>query len=71
MRDEKKNNPPPVDNVISDETGQFDLRFVLWRQFCAQNGIPVETLPSQLTQDQKQEWEQMKASRLRSPRDKK
>lgn len=71
MRDEKKNNPPPVDNVISDETGQFDLRFVLWRQFCAQNGIPVETLPSQLTHDQKQEWEQMKASRLRSPRDKK
>lgn len=58
-------NEPPVDNVISDETGQFDLRFVLWRHFCKTQSIPVETLPSQLTDAQKDEWEQLKASRLR------
>ena len=40
--------PTPVDNTISEETGQSDLRFVLWRHFCAQNNVPVESLPSQL-----------------------
>jgi hypothetical protein len=56
---------PPVDNIISDQTGQFDLRFILWRHFCTQNNIPVETLPSQLTAAQKELWEELKASRLR------
>lgn len=56
---------PQIDNIISDQTGQFDLRFVLWRHFCAQNNIPVETLPSQLTDAQKELWEELKASRLR------
>jgi hypothetical protein len=60
-----KNQPPPVDNSISDSTGQYDLRFLLWRQFCSENSIPVETLPSQLNEDQKNRWEQMKARRLR------
>lgn len=64
MTDQKK-QPPPVDNVISDETGQFDLRFVLWRHFCKQNGISVESLPSQLDDDLKTLWEELKASRLR------
>jgi hypothetical protein len=59
--------PPPVDNSISDETGQFDLRFILWRHFCQQNNIPVETLPSQLKDEQKEKWEALKASRLRGP----
>jgi hypothetical protein len=62
---ENKKDPPPVDNVISDETGQFDLRFVLWRHFCSQNSIPVETLPSQLDGEQKEKWEELKESRLR------
>ncbi|PWT82495.1 MAG: hypothetical protein C5B44_02055 [Acidobacteria bacterium] len=61
----QKEKPRPVDNVISDETGEFDVRFVLWRHFCAINNIPVETLPSQLTHDQKEKWEELKASRLR------
>jgi hypothetical protein len=65
-----KNDPPPVDNTISDETGAFDLRFILWRHFCQQNGISVETLPSQLTGDQKEKWEALKASRLRGPNQK-
>ena len=66
-REKKKEAQPRVDNVISDQTGQFDLRFVLWRHFCAQNNIPVETLPSQLDEEQKEKWEQLKASRLRGP----
>ncbi len=37
---------PKVLNEISDGTGQFDNRFVLWRRFCAEAGIPVETLPT-------------------------
>jgi hypothetical protein len=61
----EKKEPRPVDNIISDETGAFDLRFVLWRHFCAQNNIPVETLPSQLDGEQKELWEALKASRLR------
>jgi hypothetical protein len=64
MASEKKNESP-VDNIISDETGAFDLRFVLWRHFCAQHNIPVETLPSQLDGEQKELWEELKASRLR------
>lgn len=63
----KKDAPPPVDNAISDQTGQFDLRFILWRHFCAQNNIPVETLPSQLDGEQRDRWEELKNSRLRSP----
>jgi hypothetical protein len=65
--EKKKEEPPPVDNTISDQTGQFDLRFILWRHFCAQNDIPVETLPSQLDGEQKESWEEMKNSRLRTP----
>ena len=62
---ERKKDPPKVDNQISDSTGQYDLRFVLWRQFCAQNGLSVDTLPSQLDNEQKDRWEEMKAQRLR------
>jgi len=63
----KKKQPPPVGNVISDETGEFDQRFILWRRFCSLNNIPVETLPSQLNPDQQERWEELKASRLRRP----
>jgi hypothetical protein len=65
MSSEKKE--PKVDNTISDQTGQFDLRFILWRHFCTENSIPVETLPSQLNDTQKDLWEELKASRLRGP----
>ncbi len=67
FRGKKKEEPPPVDNVISDQTGQFDLRFILWRHFCEENNIPVDTLPSQLDGAQKDSWEELKNSRLRSP----
>jgi hypothetical protein len=62
---QRKKQPPPIDNSVSDSTGQYDLRFVLWRQFCALNNIPVDTLPSQLDNDQKDRWEEMKNNRLR------
>jgi len=65
-----KKKEPAVDNIISDETGQFDLRFILWRHFCQQYNIPVESLPSQLNGEQKERWEELKASRLRGPRQK-
>ena len=61
-----KNQPPPVDNSVSDSTGQFDLRFLLWRQFCERYNVPVDTLPSQLNDEQKDKWEEMKADRLKS-----
>jgi len=63
----QKDEKPPVENIISDETGQFDMRFVLWRHFCAQNNISVESLPSQLNGEQKEKWEELKASKLRGP----
>ena len=63
---QRKKQIPPVDNSVSDSTGQYDLRFVLWRQFCAQYQIPVDTLPSQLDNDQKDRWEEMKSKRLKS-----
>jgi hypothetical protein len=62
---QRKKEPPPIDNSVSDSTGQYDLRFVLWRQFCAQHNIPVDTLPSQLENEQKDLWEAMKSRRLR------
>jgi hypothetical protein len=55
---------PVIPNEISDETGQYDIRFVLWRKFCADNGVPVETLPSDLSGDIKDSWEKLKAERL-------
>jgi hypothetical protein len=61
----KKQPQPPIDNSVSDSTGQFDLRFVLWRQFCAEYDIPVDTLPSQLENEHKDLWEERKAERLR------
>jgi hypothetical protein len=67
MAKEQKDEKPPIDNIISDETGQFDMRFVLWRHFCAQNNISVESLPSQLDGEQKDKWEELKASKLRGP----
>ena len=60
-----KKQPPPVDNSVSDSTGQYDLRFVLWRQLCAKYQVPVDTLPSQLDDEQKELWEEMKAKRLK------
>jgi hypothetical protein len=58
---EKKEKIP---NRVSDETGQYDARFMLWRVFCAENNIPVETLPSELRGAVKEKWEKLKNERL-------
>ena len=63
MADEK----PKVSNAISDGTGQFDSRFVLWRRFCAETGTPVDSLPSDLTGEAREKWEQLKNERLHKP----
>jgi hypothetical protein len=62
--EEKSREKPLVTNKISDETGQYDARFLLWRQFCKENGVPVETLPGDLKGDIKNLWEQLKERRL-------
>jgi hypothetical protein len=63
---DKKSESPKLTNEISDETGQYDARFLLWRQFCAANNIPVETLPGDLTGETKKQWEELKESRLKN-----
>ena len=55
---------PKVTNEISDETGQHDARFLLWRRFCTDNGIPVETLPGDLSGEAKQRWDKLKDNLL-------
>ena len=70
MADEKSRDAEKASKVVSNEisssTGQFDARFILWRTFCAQNQIPVETLPSDLTGDIKVRWEKLKNERLKA-----
>jgi hypothetical protein len=61
---------PKVPNEISEVTGQFDARFVLWRRFCAENGIAVETILSDLTGDAKTKWEKLKNEQLHKPAEK-
>lgn len=65
MGQDKKSESSKLTNEISDETGQYDARFLLWRQFCAANNIPVETLPGDLTGETKKHWEELKESRLK------
>ena len=45
---------------ITDETGNLDPRFMLWRMFCAENNVPLETLPSSLSRELKKKWQQLK-----------
>lgn len=65
MAKENPTEKPTIPNTISDETGQYDARFLLWRAFCAENDVPVETLPSELTGDIKDKWDQLKDRKLK------
>ena len=69
MADEKRPQQPEtsVPNRISEETGQFDTRFILWRTFCAENNVAVETLPSELSGAIREKWEKLKNRELRKP----
>jgi hypothetical protein len=53
-------------NTVSDETGQFDPRFILWRKFCADQGVALDTLPSDLIGEVKERWEKLKKGELGS-----
>lgn len=59
--------PLLTSNAISDETGSLDVRFALWRKFCAENGVPVESLPSELSGEEKTKWEKLKERDLFNP----
>lgn len=48
---------------VSPETGRLDPRFMLWRMFCAENNIPVETLPSELGRELRKRWETLKKNK--------
>ena len=63
----EENKPKKLSNEISEETGAFDTRFILWRDFCARYNVPVETLPSELTGEAKEKWERLKDERLHKP----
>ena len=65
VADEKRSDNDAVMNTITDETGQFDARFLLWRTFCAENDVPVETLPSDLTGDIRDKWNALKDNKLK------
>ena len=65
MADKKRSDNDAVMNTITDETGQFDARFLLWRTFCAEHDVPVETLPSDLTGDIRDKWNALKDSKLK------
>lgn len=51
------------EDAISLDTGRLDPRFMLWRMFCAETSIPVETLPSDLDRAQKERWERLKKNK--------
>jgi hypothetical protein len=65
VADKNRSDNDAVMNTITDETGQFDARFLLWRTFCAEHDVPVETLPSDLTGDIRDKWNELKDSKLK------
>ena len=64
MAEKKEEEKAKLSNRISEHTGQFDARFLLWRKFCAENNVPVDSLPGDLTGDARQKWDKLKASEL-------
>ena len=52
-----------VSGAIRPETGRLDPRFMLWRMFCAESNIAVETLPSELNREQKKRWDNLKKNK--------
>lgn len=67
MAEEKNLDRTGVPNTINDETGQYDARFLLWRMFCSENNIAVESLPSDLTGEVREKWEALKNNALHKP----
>ena len=65
VADKKRSDNDAVMNTITDETGEFDARFLLWRSFCAEHDVPVETLPSDLTGDIRDKWNELKDAKMK------
>jgi hypothetical protein len=57
----------PVANSIPNDTGDLDQRFALWRSFCAEHGVPVETLPGDLAEPLRERWEDLKDAQIHGP----
>ena len=57
----------PVPNAVTDDTGDLDPRFALWRSFCAEHGVPVETLPGDLAEPLKEAWDGFKDKEIHAP----
>jgi hypothetical protein len=56
-----------VPNAISDDSGRLDPRFALWRAFCAEHGVSVESMPGDLTETLKKQWEGYKEKEIHAP----
>lgn len=69
MEDEKIVEQSSPANLISEDTGQLDVRFALWRKFCAGNGVAVDTLPSELSEEERERWERLKEEDLNKPQE--
>ena len=54
----------PVIDAGLEATGELDPRFTLWRNFCASQGIAIDSLPSELCGEAKQLWEKLKEDQL-------
>lgn len=54
-------------NVVSEHTGRFDVRFLLWRMFCAETGVSIDSMPSELEGEMRDRWDKMKDSQLHKP----
>ena len=57
----------PVPNTVSDGDGALDPRFALWRSFCAEHGLSVETMPGDLAESLKGVWEGFKEKVIHAP----
>ena len=57
----------PAANQVPDETGEYDARFLLWRQFCDANGVSVDLLPSELDGEMREKWDTAKDEVLHQP----
>jgi hypothetical protein len=57
----------PVPNTVSNDTGDLDPRFTLWRSFCDEHGVSVETLPGDLSGPLKGKWEGWKEEEIHAP----
>lgn len=63
MSEQKETNngqQPTIINSVSDNTGEDDPQFMLWRAFCSVNSIEVNLLVSQSDDEQREKWNELK-----------